>query len=245
MAMAFARRGYLTFNVNYRLGPRHLFPAPLEDVAEALLWVRARCEEYGGDPARIALSGESAGGNLVTALACATSLQCPEPFARRVFEARVPVRAVVATYPFIDLSDVDRLLVHPRIPFWARDMLRDAVTFYVGHDVHGAVKNAPLSSPLLLLERATRLDRSMPAFFTNAGTRDPLLSHARRLKVALDRLSVPCELHVSPGEIHGFDAMVWRRAARVKWRRVYKFLEQHMDEGVHVETARAGSGAEH
>jgi len=33
MAMAFARRGYLVFNINYRLGPKHVFPEPLEDAA--------------------------------------------------------------------------------------------------------------------------------------------------------------------------------------------------------------------
>jgi acetyl esterase len=242
MALAFARRGYLTFNVNYRLGPRHLFPAPLEDVSDALLWVRSRCEEYGGDPTRIAIAGESAGGNLVTALACSTAIRRAEPFAQRVFDSRVSLRAVVATYPFLDLTDIDRFSLHPRLAFWVRDMLQDAAIFYVGHDVHGACRKSPLSSPLLVLERATELDRPLPPFFTNAGTRDPLLPHAKRLTAALDRLGTPCEFHVSPGEIHGFDAMVWRRAAVVKWRRVYKFLEQHLES---PDSASHSQGAEH
>ncbi|MEO7113739.1 MAG: alpha/beta hydrolase, partial [Polyangiaceae bacterium] len=39
MAMAFARRGYIVFNINYRMGQKNAFPAPLEDCAEALVWV--------------------------------------------------------------------------------------------------------------------------------------------------------------------------------------------------------------
>jgi len=136
---------------------------------------------------------------------------------------------VVATYPFLDLTDVDRYSLHPKIAFWARDMLSDAAAFYVGHDVHAGVKRAPLSSPLLLLEQRGFLPaRTLPAFFTNAGTKDPLLPHARRLKSALDRLGTPCELLVSPGEIHGYDAMLWRHQARFKWRKVYEFLDEHM-----------------
>jgi acetyl esterase/lipase len=59
------------------------------------------------------------------------------------------------------------------------------------------------------------------------GTRDPLLRCSKRLKTALDALGTPCELHVSPGEIHGFDAMVWRPQARAKWLAAYRFLDAH------------------
>ncbi len=235
MALAFARRGYLVFNINYRLGPRHLFPAPLEDAATALLWVHERCVEYGGDPSRLAIAGESAGGNLVTALAVAHATRRPEPFARALYDADLPLRAVVATYPFLDLTDVDRYRSHPKIAFWARDMLSDAAVFYVGHDVHGGVRKNPLSSPLLLIEgglpdreRIAGEARPLPPFFTSAGTKDPLLSHARRLKSALDRLGTPCELLVHPGEIHGYDAMVWRPAAQLKWKMTHEFLDRYV-----------------
>lgn len=71
----FARDGVVFVSVNYRLGaegfsvlegiPRNL---GLEDVAAALRWVRAEVEAFGGDPARITIMGESAGGSLVAAL---------------------------------------------------------------------------------------------------------------------------------------------------------------------------------
>ncbi len=52
------------FSINYRLAPKHRWPACLEDVQTAIRWVKAHAAEYKGDPARIALFGHSAGGHL-------------------------------------------------------------------------------------------------------------------------------------------------------------------------------------
>jgi acetyl esterase/lipase len=60
------------------------------------------------------------------------------------------------------------------------------------------------------------------------GTRDPLFRCSKRLKNALDVLGTECELHVSPGEIHGYDALVWRPEARAKWVAAHAFLDRHM-----------------
>jgi acetyl esterase len=227
MALAIARAGYLLFNINYRQGSRHPYPAPLEDASRALLWVQENCARYGGDPGRIALAGESAGGNLVTALAVASSWRRPEPFARRVFDAEIPLRAVVATYGFLDLGHTDEYLKHPRMSRWTKSLLLDAARSYVGHDVRSAVKAFPLTSPLRIIE-AGAPDRPLPPFFASVGTRDPLFRCSKRLKAALDRLGTECELHVSPGEIHGYDAFVWRPQARAKWIAAAAFLERHM-----------------
>ena len=227
MALAIARAGYLLFNVNYRQGSGHRYPEPIEDACRALIWVRQNCERYGGDPSRIALAGESAGGNLVTALAVAASWRRPEPFARAVFDAGVSLRAVVATYGFLDLGHTDEYLKHPRMSRWTKALLLDAARSYLGHDINGAVDACPLASPLRIIE-AGAPERPLPPFFASVGTRDPLLRCSKRLKAALDALGTPCDLHVSPGEIHGYDAMVWRPKAREKWRAAHAFLERWM-----------------
>jgi acetyl esterase len=228
MAFAIARRGYLVFNVNYRLGPRHRYPAPLEDVTEALIWVAANCERYGGDRSRLAIAGESAGGNLVTALAVMSSYRRPERVARRLFDAAIPLSAVIATYPFIDLTETDRHLASTKLPAWVKALVFDAASSYVGPEVMRSSQAAPLTSPLLILESKERPVRPLPPFFASCGTKDLLLNQSRRLKAALDALDTPCDLHVSPGEIHGFDAMVWRPAAREKWRLSHEFLARTM-----------------
>ncbi len=65
--LCFAREGFLTLVPNYRLGPLHQWPAGALDVGSALDWARANASEYGGDPGRIWLLGESAGAAHVAA----------------------------------------------------------------------------------------------------------------------------------------------------------------------------------
>ena len=59
-----AKRGYVVMNVTYRLAPRWTYPAPVEDLQEAVKWMRANAAEQGIDPDRIATFGYSAGGYL-------------------------------------------------------------------------------------------------------------------------------------------------------------------------------------
>jgi acetyl esterase len=237
MAVAIARAGYVVFNINYRQGHRHPYPAPLEDACRAMLWVRDHCERFGGDPSHLAVAGESAGGNLVTALAVATSWRRPEPFARQVFDAAPKLRAVVATYGFLDLGYTAEYLAHPRLPAFSKGLIRDAARSYLGRDIRAAAEAYPLASPLRIIE-AGNPDRPLPPFFAAVGTRDPLIRCTKRLKAALDALGTPCEMLVAPGEIHGYDAMIWKESAKAKWRATHAFLEAHLGE------AEGGAGGE-
>ncbi|MES2438765.1 MAG: alpha/beta hydrolase [Verrucomicrobiota bacterium] len=64
IARKLAKRGYAVLNVTYRLAPRWRYPAPVEDLQEAVKWMRAHAAEQGIDPDRIATFGYSAGGYL-------------------------------------------------------------------------------------------------------------------------------------------------------------------------------------
>lgn len=226
MALAFARRGYTVFLVNYRIGPRHRYPAPLEDAASALAWVMEHAHEYGADAGRIILAGESAGGNLVTALSYIATHPRPEPLAKALFERHPPIAAVLAVYGFLDLEDLERFR-NPNMPWYIRRLIIDAATAYVGRPVKVRARLSPLASPLRLLSADPPPDaRPLPPFFIACGTRDPLLVDSRKLHAVLDARGVPNELSIHPEEIHGFNAMLWRREARAMWRSAYGFLDR-------------------
>lgn len=64
LALQLARNGYVTFTVEYRLSPEALFPAGMEDLEEAAAWFTHHAAQYGADPASLAVTGCSAGGQL-------------------------------------------------------------------------------------------------------------------------------------------------------------------------------------
>ena len=66
---ALARQGFVAVLPDYRLAPDHPFPAFVEDAASAVRWARDHAIEFGGDPARIYISGHSAGGHNALMLA--------------------------------------------------------------------------------------------------------------------------------------------------------------------------------
>lgn len=65
----FARRGYVAITIDYRLSPKHKWPAHIHDCKAAIRWLRAHAKEYAVDPERIAAMGSSAGGHLAQFLA--------------------------------------------------------------------------------------------------------------------------------------------------------------------------------
>jgi len=72
------RSGCLVVSVSYRLAPEHKFPAAVDDAYAAVCWVAAHAEELGGDPRKVVVAGESAGGTLSIAV-CLAAKEHGEP----------------------------------------------------------------------------------------------------------------------------------------------------------------------
>jgi len=242
MGLVFARYGYLVVNISYRLAPRHPYPAAIEDTCAAYCWMAERLTQLGGDPTRVAVAGESAGGNLVTSLTLAACQRRPEPYARAVYDTGLVPRATLPFCALLEVSRPERFAERRgkgRLPFWVDGMIRDVETSYLHGHPRGPSPATALADPLRVFEDRAAIaatgsaalegfDRPLPPFFAPVGTRDPLLDDTRRLEKALAALNVPCEARYYPGGIHAFHAMVWDPAARRCWRDALAFLDRAM-----------------
>jgi acetyl esterase len=227
MGLGFARRGFIVFNVSYRLAPRHRFPCAVEDVCRAFTWVAKNAERFGGDPSRMVLAGESAGANLVTSLAVALSYERKEDFAKAAFATGITPRAIVPACGVFQVSDLLRLKRRKeRMSSFIADRLAEVENAYLGPGPWG--HSLDLADPLLVFERGETPARTIPPFFLPVGTKDPLLPDTRRLAVALKKLGVEAEEKYYPGEVHAFHALVMRSTARQCWTDTFSFLERHI-----------------
>lgn len=225
MGLAFARKGFVVFNINYRLAPQHPYPAALEDACAAYLWVIANGARYGADVSRLVVAGESAGANLAASVTLATAYRRPEPFARAVFDADVRPVAALPACGMLQVSDPQRFQRRKKLPMFVQDRLDEVSRAYLA----GARTDAPggldLADPLVVLERREPPDRPIAPFFAAVGTRDPLLDDTRRLKAAMDHLGARCEVRFYAGEVHAFHALVFRANAVRCWRDTFAFVE--------------------
>lgn len=88
---------FIVLNVEYRLAPENPFPAAVNDAADVLQWTRLSIREYGGDPMRIYISGESAGGTIATSV---TALNQDPAFTNLADKAEV--KGLFILYPCLD-----------------------------------------------------------------------------------------------------------------------------------------------
>jgi len=222
MGLGYARRGFVVFNVNYHLGSDNPFPAALDDCSQAYAWVLANAQRFGGDVSQLVLAGESAGANLVAAMTVAACYERPEPCAQRIYQTGVVPRATLPACGIFQVTDVARFSRRRSLPSFIADRLQEVSNGYLPTDPSIGLD---LADPLLLLERGDAPSRPLPPFFLACGTKDPLLDDTRRLGHALAELGTRADVHLYPGEVHAFHALVWRAHAKQCWRDTYAFLD--------------------
>ncbi|MES2884447.1 MAG: alpha/beta hydrolase fold domain-containing protein [Pseudomonadota bacterium] len=223
-ALYASRAGYVVFNIDYRLAPRHRYPAAIEDACAAYRWVADRCAQYGGDPQRIVIAGESAGGNLALGVACAASYERPEPYAKAVYEHPVRPVAVMPLMPVLQVSDPLSRRASRALPDWAIRILEILAMNYLGERRPAACEALMFADPIRLLE-AKAPAKPFPQVFTGVGTADLCEEDAKRLHSVALRWSIASELHQYQGEPHAFQAMWWRPHTQQFWDDQMEFLK--------------------
>jgi acetyl esterase len=189
--------GAIVLSVDYRLAPEAPFPAGLEDCLCAVRWAAAGAAELDADPARMAIAGDSAGGNLATVVA-------------RRLRGEVDLRMQALIYPVTDAgcNTASYRDFGERHGLTAASMQRFWNLYLDGADgLH------PDASPL----RAQDLAGSPPTFVLTAGF-DPLRDEGEAYADALREAGVEVECHRYDGAIHGF--WRWLAATRLSRRAV-------------------------
>lgn len=181
--------GCIVIAVDYRLAPEHKFPAAVDDSWAALEWGVANAASLGGDGARIAVGGDSAGGNLSAVLA-------------QMAKARggPPLRLQLLVYPVTDHRfDTASYTENGEGYFLTTDMMR----WFSGHYLRsGADADDALASPL----RAKSVEGLAPALLITAGY-DPLRDEGEAYGARLKAAGVPISQTRYPGMFHGFFTM--------------------------------------
>jgi acetyl esterase len=171
--------------VDYRMGPEHKFPAAVEDAIAAVKWVSANAGPLQVDASRLAVAGESAGGNL--AAVAAIALRDPGP----------AIAMQVLAYPVVDqASDTDSLRRFARGYSLTADLLRWYQAQYLRDEGDRADWRA---SPLLARDHS----RLAPAYILTAGF-DPLLDQGKAYADRLEQAGVSVVYECFEGMIHGF-----------------------------------------
>jgi acetyl esterase len=185
-----ARSGRLVVSVDYRLTPEHEFPAAVDDCYAALLWVAEHAPEFGGDASRLAVAGDSAGGNLSAVLTL-----------RARDEGGPAITAQALIYPVTD-SGLDTVSMHDN----AEGYMLTAASMgwmwgmYVPDESR---RSDAYASPLQAGDHA-----GLPPAVVITAEYDPLRDEGEAYAAKLAAAGVPVQQVRFDGMIHGFVQMI-------------------------------------
>ena len=180
-----AETGCVTVSVDYRLAPENPFPAAPDDCFAALKWASANGRELGADPARLAVVGDSAGGNLAAVMALRTR-----------DEKGPAIKGQVLIYPGVDMGssfppapDGQYYIITPKDKdFYNRSYFKDPKD----------LRN-PLASPIL-----AESHKGLPAALVITAEYDPLCAQGEAYAQKLKQAGVAVTQTRYAGAVHGF-----------------------------------------
>ncbi len=179
----------LVVSVDYRLAPEHPFPAAPEDCYAATQWVAAHATELHADASRIAVGGDSAGGNLSAVVA---QMARDHGGPQLVFQLLI--------YPATDFR-MNTASIEENAEGYL--LTKEDMIWFLGHYIKEEDKTHPLASPLL----AANLSGLPPALVITAEY-DPLRDEGEAYGKKLKEAGVPVTISRYNGAIHGFVGLI-------------------------------------
>lgn len=209
VAKDFATEGYVAVSINYRLAPKHLCPAQIEDCKCAVRWMRAHAEELGVDPERIGAVGGSAGGHLALMLGVmdpADGLEGNGGWQDQSSKVQAVVNYVGPSDLMGELPDV------------SKGILKN----FFGGPREEKKELAIQASPVTYLNAG---DATILSFM---GTKDPLVPHTQGITLAnkMTEAGVPGRVELILGAGHGFEPEEMKRTVEV----AKEFLREELKE---------------
>ncbi|KXJ95920.1 Alpha/Beta hydrolase protein [Microdochium bolleyi] len=201
------------FGVHYRLAPENPYPAALHDVYAAVRWLQENAAGFNIDPARIVLSGPSAGGLLAAATALYARDQKLSP----------PIAGMLLMYPMLD----------DQTTLAAEDPMRPLLTvtpeanalFWESYLGRPAAERNSDNVPIYASPSRAADVCGLPRAYIDIGGldlfRDETLAFGGKLAAA----SVDLELHLYPGLLHGFDFAPGLTASKISAQQQKRFIE--------------------
>ena len=180
--------GSAVFSVDYRLGPEAPFPAAYDDAIAAFQWAVANAASLHIDPARIAVGGDSAGGNIAAAVCLGLREQAAHPNFQLLIYPAVTMRPDTPSY---QANGQGYMLT--------QDSMRWYTANYLSQDHHADDWRA---SPLMAESLA-----GLPAALVLTAGFDPLLDEGRLYANALSQAGVDTQYVCFERQIHGFVTM--------------------------------------
>lgn len=175
--------------VDYRLAPEHQGSTATDDCFAALEWLHEHADDWGVDPRRIALMGDSAGGGIAAGTAI------------RARERGISIARQILIYPMLDdrTTTPDPLLAPTAT--WTHENNRTGWSALLGDKV-GSATVPPIIAPGRLTEFG-----GLPPAYIEVGELDIFRDECIAFATGLMLAGVSCELHVYPGAPHGYDLL--------------------------------------
>lgn len=183
--------GAVVASVEYRIAPKHPYPAAIDDCYAVWSWFLENAEKLGVDPERIAISGQSAGGGLSAALA-----------QRILDEGGVQPAAQCLFYPMLD----DRTALNEELTA-IHHLGWDNLNNNFGWSAYlGQPAGSPETPPWAVPGRRDDLS-GLPPTWIGIGNKDLFFDESKSYAARLEKAGIPCELIVVDGAPHGFDLL--------------------------------------
>ena len=182
------KSGHAVLSVDYRLAPEHKFPAAFDDCVAAVKWAFENAKSLGIDNSRMAVGGDSAGGNLAAAVALAEV---------------VPLKFQMLIYPAVDMRmESPSINENANAPILTKAVMSWFVAHYMSSDTDRTNINA---SPMLASDE---LLKKMPPAIVITAQYDPLRDEGEAYGKRLVENGISTTITRYNGAFHGFFNMI-------------------------------------